>query len=44
MIKEKDVKVLTAFFALFPLIAFAAVKFFIRAKGQLTFPNKDMWE
>lgn len=44
MTKQKDIKVLTAFFALFPLIAVAAVKFFIRAKDQVTLPNKDMWE
>jgi len=44
MIKQKDIKVLTAFFTLFPLIAVVAVKFFIRIKDQVTLPNKDMWE
>jgi hypothetical protein len=44
MIKQKDIKTLSAFFALFPLIAYAAIKFLVRTKGQITIPNKDMWE
>lgn len=42
-IQSKDVKVITTFMLLFPLISIAAVRFFLRAREQLRMPS-DMWE
>jgi hypothetical protein len=44
MIRKTDIKVLTAFFALLPLIVVSGIKLFIKVRGQMTLPNKDMWE
>lgn len=42
--KVSDAKTVALCVLFFPAVAASIIHFLIKARKQLTFPNKDMWE